>query len=444
MNWRAMCIDQALFTAKAGTLFAALALISCASEEPPRAEPVASNQKGNQRDGLRRIPRVPAKLKPALIALRRGDAVQANELLWTHTDVLENWLSKVLVKGRTTQDDIVTLLGPHLQDLDRPQRDAVVTQQYYLGGSAAFTTLVFDFDARTGLLSDWSTSQAICGFCPHVFADDGRWRLEGKLLAGRIGFEQEGTDTILLPRLAERDGRVRVKLSNLAPEIEFLDRVQLGVVPLQESEELDICHDGRPFVWHARRELNVAFEQVVGSYAEYAVDLPHRSANDVAVLEVRNTSAFETAMRESIFGKRQRPASAEMQIQFAGGASVGIDPIGTKFLRRIVVPVSADSKRFTLRVNPKMWLVRRMWIGTGRSVDSAIRWQSPITARGPVASALRLISKTDQRRLTLKPMQQVEVDFFSSKLNSESALLGFALRMTGYYEFQRRPEIGIR
>jgi len=409
---------------RAGTLVAALAVVSVANSAPPRAEPAESIRQVDPQARLRQIPRVPAELRPALIALRRGDKTQANRLVWKHVDSLRKWLSKAVVKGRTTRDDVVGLLGPHLQDLDRPERDAVVTQQYFLGSDTA--------------------SQAICGFCPHVFVDDGRWRLEGKLLAGCIGAEQEGTDTILLPRLVQRDGRVQVKVSNLAPEIEFLDQVQLGSVPLQEGEQLDVGHDGRPFAWRPERELNVAFEPVAGLSAEYPVELPRRSANGVVVLELRNTSAFETAMREFIFGKRPGPASVDIRIRFAGGAAIRINPVGTKFLRRIVVPVPAGAGQITLRVHPEMWLVRRMWVGTGRSVDSAMRWQSPNTARGPLPDAATLISSVDQRRLVLEPMQQVELGFLSPGSNPEPTRLGYVLRITGYYEFQRRPGIRSR
>ena len=40
--------------------------------------------------------------------------------MWQRTGEFEKWLSKLLVKGRTTEDDVVTLLGPHIEDLDRP------------------------------------------------------------------------------------------------------------------------------------------------------------------------------------------------------------------------------------------------------------------------------------------------------------------------------------
>ncbi len=141
---------------------------------------------------LRKLPRIPAELKPVLLALRRGKTWEANRLVWKHVDPLESWLSEVLIKGRTTRNDILVLLGPALKDLDRPKRDAIISVQYEMGDSASSTTLVFDFDPTNGVLTGWSTSWAICGFCPHVYADDGRWRLEGKLLAGCIGPRSRG------------------------------------------------------------------------------------------------------------------------------------------------------------------------------------------------------------------------------------------------------------
>jgi len=41
-------------------------------------------------------------------------------------------------------------------------------------------------------------------------------------------------------------------------------------------------------------------------------------------------------------------------------------PVGTKFLRRIVVPVSPTARALQIRAPHDMWLVRRAWLGQGQ------------------------------------------------------------------------------
>ncbi len=109
--------------------------------------------------------------------------------------------------------------------------------------------VVFDFDPETGILQDWQISDWICGYCPHVLASDGEWRLEGKMLAGRVGATREGPDTLLLPRLVPRGQALRIRLANWAPEMEYIDQVQLGVVPCDWGWDVDMDCEGEPYVW---------------------------------------------------------------------------------------------------------------------------------------------------------------------------------------------------
>lgn len=435
-----MHIKPLLTVAVVGTLLSVLALSPLKRTATAQSESDGTEGKEVPKNRLRKLPRIPAELKPVLIALRRGKTLEANTLVWNHVGLLKTWLSEVLVKGQTTRGDILALLGPALKDLDRPKRDAVVTAQYQLGSHTAFTTLVFDFDAKTGVLTDWSTSQAICGFCPHVFADDGRWRLEGKLLAGCIGRDRESRDTLVLPRLVERNGRVQVKVSNLAPETEYADQVLLGMVPLDDGEELDVDSDGRPVAWRSTRELPVTRESADGPFAASTFDLDHRSPGGLIVLEVRNTSDFESAMRGFFLEKGDEPSFTKIQIQFDGGPPIRIAPVGTKFLRRVAVCIPVGAKQLQLRFRDEMWLVRRMWIGTGRTVDSAIEWQTPVAVHGPTAGALDLISAVDGQRLTLEPQDEFEFGFRPPDRRAETARFGYVLRMTGYYEFQTQSD----
>ena len=47
------------------------------------------------------------------------------------------WLDKVLVRGRTTRDEVVAIFGGHFHDLDRPRRDDVISIEYFLGDTAS-------------------------------------------------------------------------------------------------------------------------------------------------------------------------------------------------------------------------------------------------------------------------------------------------------------------
>src|SRR5262249_26078431 len=143
---------------------------------------------------------------------------------WDALERFERWMAKNVVRGRTTEREIVAHFGKTFSNLDRPKRDDIRTITYDLygdwfdGGCVAF-----DFDSRSGILQDWHISCWICGFCPHILANDGRWRLEGKMLANRIGVDREGPDTLLLPRLVPQNQRLTIRLANWAPETEYFD-----------------------------------------------------------------------------------------------------------------------------------------------------------------------------------------------------------------------------
>src|SRR5262249_38139757 len=159
----------------------------------------------------------------------------------------ERWMAKNVIRGRTTEADIVARFGNDFFNLDRPERDSIRTITYHIyGDSYDGGSVVFDFDSRTRVLQDWHASYWICGFCPPVLAHDGRWRLEGKMLAGRIGADREGPDTLLLPRLLPQNQRLSIRLANWAPEMEYLDQLQLGVVPCEPGHEVDTDLEGYP------------------------------------------------------------------------------------------------------------------------------------------------------------------------------------------------------
>jgi hypothetical protein len=388
-----------------------------------------------------------AKIEPILAALKRGDNGAALEPFTkfeqAHPGEFERWLGRTLKKGKAHRQDVLLLFGHHFVNLDRPARDKVLTLQYELGDWHDMITLVFHFDADTGTLADRSISHAICGFCPHVFAYDGRWRLEGKMLAGRVGRQREGADTLLLPSLRLVDGRLRVKLANLAPEVEHLDQVQLGCLPLNDGEELDVAPDGSPVLWRARRAVGEPMHPTRPGGEGCCLDFDPPRESQVVVLEAFNTSRFETAMRERLLRPGGSPVSASLQVQFDRGATVEVPPVGTKFLRRVVAPVPVGIRSVRLSAPADLWYVRRLWTGSGRPVEKDVRWLSPSGGERPGQEAARLQTHAEGQRLRLDPGKEIEVTFAPEDGAAAGGRSGFILRMRGYYEFlARAPRSG--
>lgn len=379
----------------------------------------------------------PKKLEPFLAAMRRSDRLAATEALYADSAanhrLLKQWLARILVKGGTTQDEIVARFGKGYDDLDRPARDNTITLQYRAGYYGRETRIVFDFHRDTHVLIDWSISEAICGFCPHVFAFDGRWRLEGKMLAGCIGSLHKGTDTLLVPRLTARDGRLRVRLSNLAPEVEFIDGVQLGEVALSRNEELDVGQAGELYAWAPSATLPLQPDEREGPSA-YSVSWHESSQPNVIVLEVRNTSEFEEMMRDAILrGAERQPSS--LRVDLGGGETRLVEPVGTKFLRRVVLPVPEGCRSVRIQAPGGFWRVNRVFLGRGRIVDHETVWTTGMLPETPNSAESRRLAPIDYRRLRLDPNDEVVLDFKEERQAKRDEVLRYVLRMTGYYEF---------
>jgi len=274
-----------------------------------------------------------------------------------------------------------------------------------------------------------------------VFSYDDRWRLEGKLLAGCVGPCREGADALLLSRLVGRQGRLRVRVSNLAPEVEYIDQVQLGSIPLQEGEELDMASDGCPVVWKLIRQLDCSQHAFRADRVEWLADLGQAAAGQVLILEVRNTAAFETAMRASLLIQAAEPPKAALEVRFDSAQAVLVQPPGTKFSRRVIVTVPPKSRTVRLCAPRDWWLVRRLWLGTGQTAAESITWQSPVEVRGSIPEAHRLLLYADRQRVQLEPMQDMELLFAEPAPAGRLSRWGHVLRMTGYYEFvgERAP-----
>jgi len=360
-------------------------------------------------------------------AIREGGMLESVD----HAEI-EAWLAKNLDEKTTRKDVLAVFGGPGNSDsgwpfdLDRPERDSVTVYQYRLrcGGHANWTFIVFHFDAKTGLLTDSGLTKLFCGYCPHVFAYGDRWRLEGKMLAGCVGEMRKGTDILVLPRLEARGGRLLVKLSNLAPEIDYVTQASLASVGLDGREHLDVSVSGRLVVWRSQEEIPLALPRAVNGASELTVNVDPAAGNDVVVLEVRNTAAFEAEMRQVFLAGKREDRKTTLTVGLAGDESVEIQPVGTKFLRRVVVPLPERTGGITLKSPGDFWFTRRLWIGKQADRKCAVIWRRPV----------------DAKAIRLAPMEDAVLEFPAGrereKRGKNSAKrVGYALRIQGYYDF---------
>jgi len=285
---------------------------------------------------------------PLLTAVLVDLPARANDPLWVKTvregripesldvDAASAWPEVHLMRGQTSRTEVVRILGEPVRDepslphsLDRPQRDGVDVYQYDLWGNHNGPDrrwLVVHIDSDKEVLVDWGISGSVCGFCPHVFAFDGRWRLEGKMLAGCVGEQRTGTETLLLPRLTSVGGSLALRLANLAPETDYVMEASLAAVPLSDDEELDISATGDLVVWRPVQEIPLVLTAAADGTSVATVEIDPRSASDVLALEVRNTFAFESAMRHLFIDGRKSAHQPALTIDFGEGQLRAIDP----------------------------------------------------------------------------------------------------------------------
>lgn len=363
----------------------------------------------------------------------------------TDINAFKVWLGKHLKKGVSTQNEIELMFGSHYRDLDRPARDNIITWEYFLGppGNAGYWDyLVLDFDSKSKVLSGWDMSQAICGYCPHIFVHTGVWHLEGKLLAGCVGKGREGWDTLVLPRLRVNEGQVRLSIANLAPEVEHINQAKLGYVALANDEQLDVGHDGVPYIWVRAQLLKMDLTPGKSGRAEGTSPLPPSEGSLVVVIEARNTGAFESAMRTFLLDHVGQAPDASIIASFDKGTTVSIKSVGTKFLRRIVIPVPEDSRHLRISVVPEFWHLRRIWFGHGRVAEPNCVWQSLNIEKSSADDALELLADHDEKRLKLDPMEDVVLVGIPPELPTGTDRFGFLLRLSGYYEFLPDAKLG--
>jgi hypothetical protein len=238
---------------------------------------------------------------------------------------------------------------------------------------------------------------------------------------------------VVLPRLTPRGGRARVRLANVAPEVEHLDQALLGVVAVGPGEELDLDAAGRPFRWKPDREVAVGGGEKCIRLGGFTLPLGGAAPGHVLVLEARNTSAFEAAMRGHLLAGGPAPDAA-IRARFDRGKAARVSPVGTKFLRRVVLPVPPEAATVRLEIPENYWLVPRLWMGTGADVLAEVRWLLPDA--GPAeAKAAAALARRDGKRIRLGPGEVIELEFSAADDLPGPAGRGYVFRLVGYYEF---------
>jgi hypothetical protein len=403
-----------------------------------RIETKASDEKTTQQ--LDDLSRKVDELKTLLAEMKQGTPGSEREC--------RAWLHDNLTPGQTTLADVERIFGNSYLDLDRPDRDNVVTVQYSLD-EVHGKKLVLDFSRekspRTPIFGEPFLAPGsstphnslvlekppeiqlwICGYCPHVLVNSNGWHLDGKMLAGAIGASRERSDTLPLPRAKIDQGAIKVKLANWAPEIEYLEQMELGFIEAQSDEQMDCDANGGTLLWCEEQALTCAKPETTDGRDRWRMtpDCARRRPT-VLVLELRNTEQFQKFASECY--RRGEAPIADLHVD--GARPLAISPIGTKFFRRVVVPLEGDLSEVRLSSPTGLWWVRRAWLGQGRKVSP--KWMSP----SQKDAAAALLRSRDGNRLRLDPNEEAEFTFPLSGENGCSSNLRFALRVTGYYEF---------
>jgi hypothetical protein len=187
--------------------------------------------------------------------------------------------------------------------------------------------------------------------------------------------------------------------------------------------------------------MNVPRERVTEGTQELVAEANREAGENLIVLEIRNTGEFESDMRRYFLDNGPLPVGTELRIVFDNGCEQAIPAVGTKFFRRIVVPLPSGVRSARVFVPGRMWWVKRGWLGRGQ--PAPVVWQPPFEARAENLQARRILDPTDGGEFILNPAEQVDLVFRVPRLSPPSVRQGYVLRMRGYYEFlPSHPENG--
>lgn len=334
------------------------------------------------------------------------------ERMWLLGDASTFMFVKDYVIGITTFEEVAADL-PLLESIVPPQSGMILLQKR-TGDGTNGSAIVYYFDSETKLLIDSHRSFWFCGFCPHILVRQTAWQLQGKMLAGCIGKERRGPDAMVLRGLESLGGTLDIRLANWAPEVEHLDDIALGIVPLRDGEDIELDRERKPWLVTQSR-LTVPFH--LGSRRgkdTWIMDRESSKVGNVLILELRNTGDFEAAMRDAVFNNRPWP-DADLTVRFDTGETIILPPVGTKFPRRIAIPIPAASSNIILTGPAARWHIRRAWLAHGAPACDVVWIPAPM------------------RPAALQPLDQVDLTFAIPPAVQGRA--GAILRMTGHYDF---------
>lgn len=278
-------------------------------------------------------------------------------------ELFEAWLKKKFQSRAVTFAEVCELLGKPIVNLDRPKTENQISYQWSIHHHTDremqldvndFWMLYMDFsipaDPNKATLIDLNAvgvSVAICGFCPHILVPSTdpsvSWHLEGKMLAGRIGQNNSGQDLLVLPRFLNQSQMVII--SNPAPEIEYLNSVNLGRVIVDHDQQIDVGIDHKVYSWKDKGKIKP--------------ECPISEGSNLLILSLRNTSSFERSMRKSVSKGNFTPLeNSDLICQFDTGEIHKISPVGTKLLRRVVIPIPRLATSFDITNNPYWYIAR--------------------------------------------------------------------------------------
>ncbi len=139
-------------------------------------------------------------------------------------------------------------------------------------------------------------------------------------------------------------------------------------------------------------------------------------------------------MRTAFIEHAGEPRQAALTVLFDRSNAAHVQPVGTKFLRRVVIPVPRETRTVTLTMQGDLWSVRRLWIGARRQPRQPPLWRGP---SGPLAPPE--LKELDGQRLCLGPNDEVVLEFAASQPPAPEQRVGHVLRVWGYYVFAATP-----
>src|SRR5262249_50291575 len=154
---------------------------------------------------------------------------------------------------------------------------------------------------------------------------------------------------------------------------------ELGAVAAEYGQELDVDCRNKLYVWRSTKAIAMPSPEVRAGRDQWRIPFDSDRRPSVIVLELRNTEKFQNDMRKA---HRDEIPELNAFLDVAGSSErVVVAPVGTKFFRRVVIPLAAGAREVQLSGPAGMWWVRRAWLGQGQPAH--VTWLAPVACNGP-------------------------------------------------------------